>query len=164
MDADPYTGFIYGETYTMANPPQVDHGCVKLSKTTEYCELSIGGTSLSSPLFAGVIARVDQARAEVKRPPIGFVNPALYTLASVLGTGPGAPIVDVKPPTEPTAVLRGYANNLHELRVVTMNSTLNGKTVVEGADSSYRTTKGYDEVTGLGIPWVPSLIDALLFE
>jgi subtilase family serine protease len=163
MDGDPYTGFLFGMTYTTANPPQLDPGCVKLSSTTEYCEVSIGGTSLSSPLFAGVLARVNQARFEIGRAAVGFVNPALYTLASVGGTGTGAPIVDVKPPAAPTAVLRGYVSNLHELRVVTMNSTLNGKSVVEGADTSYRTTSGYDEVTGLGTPWLPALIDALLF-
>jgi hypothetical protein len=46
---------------------------------------------------------------------------------------------------------------------VTMNSTLNGSSVVEGADTSYLTTPGYDEVTGLGVPWIPSLIEAFLF-
>jgi subtilase family serine protease len=164
MDGDPYTGFLFGMTYTIANPPQLDPGCTRLSSTTEYCEVAIGGTSLSSPLFAGVLARVNQARFELKRPAVGFANPALYTLARVLGTSRGAPIVDVKAPAAPTAVLRGYATNPNELRVVTMNSTLNGSHVHEGADSSYRTTHGYDEVTGLGVPWLPALIGALLFH
>jgi subtilase family serine protease len=163
MVGDPYTGFLFGMTYTMASAPHLDPGCVKLSSTTEYCEVSLGGTSLSSPLFAGVLARVDQARFQVGRGAIGFVNPALYTLASVIGTWPGAPITDIKAPAAPTAVLRGYASNLHELRLVTMNSTLTGSTVNEGADTSFQTTSGYDEVTGLGTPWLPSLIDALLF-
>jgi subtilase family serine protease len=163
MDADPYTGFLFGMTYTMSNPPQLDHNCTRLTSTTEYCEVPEGGTSLSSPLFAGVIARVNQARFAIGKPAIGFVNPALYLLASVGGTGTGGPIADVLPPSEPTAVLRGYVSDLNELRVVTMNSTLSGKTVVEGADTSYRTTVGYDEVTGLGAPWLPTLIDSLLF-
>jgi subtilase family serine protease len=163
MDADPYTGFLFGMTYTMSNPPVADAGCIKLSKTTEYCEVPEGGTSLSSPTFAGVVARVDQARFEHHRPAVGFLNPALYSFASLGGTSAGSPIVDVKPPVAPTAVLRGYVSNLHELRVVTMNSTLNGSSVVEGADTSYLTTPGYDEVTGLGVPWIPSLIEAFLF-
>ncbi len=163
MAGDPYTGFMYGETYTIANPPTIDKGCVKLSSTTEYCEGSIGGTSLSSPLFAGVLALVNQARFELGRPSVGFVNPALYAVAAIGGTGPGSPIVDVKAPKSPTAVLRGYISNPHELRVVTMNSTLDGKTVIEGVDTSLRTTPGYDNVTGLGTPWVPALIDSLLF-
>ena len=163
MDADPYTGFLFGMTYTMSSPPTADAGCTKLSKTTEYCEVAEGGTSLSSPTFAGVVARIDQARFQHHRPAVGFLNPALYSLASIGGTGPGSPIVDVKPPAAPTAVLRGYANNLNEVRVVTMNSTLNGNAIVEGADTSYLTTPGYDEVTGLGTPWIPALIEALLF-
>ena len=32
--------------------------------------------------------------------------------------------------------------------------------VIEGADTSYLTTRGYDEVTGLGTPNVPALIRA----
>lgn len=168
MDADPYTGFLFGMTYTKSNPPAVDVGnCVSLSSTTEYCEVAEGGTSLSSPLFAGVVARVNQARFQIGKSAIGFINPALYLLASVNGTSHGGPIADVKPPSTPTAVLRGYVSNPNELRVVTMNSTLNnngsGKSVVEGADTSYLTTTGYDEVTGLGTPWIPALIDSLLF-
>jgi subtilase family serine protease len=163
MVGDPYTGFLFGMTYTTASPPTLDPGCTKVSSTTEYCEVAEGGTSLASPLFAGVLAVADQARHHIGRPAVGFVNPALYALASIGGTGPGSPIVDVKPPKSPTAVLRGYASDLNELRVVTINSTLDGKSVVEGADTSYRTTAGYDEVTGLGTPWVPALIDGLLF-
>jgi subtilase family serine protease len=163
MVGDPYTGFLFGMTYTTASPPTLDHGCIKVSSTTEYCEVAEGGTSLASPLFAGVLAVVNQARHEIGRPAVGFVNPALYALASIGGTRPGSPIVDVKPPSSPTAVLRGYVGNPNELRVVTINSTLNGNSVVEGADTSYRTTAGYDEVTGLGTPWLPALIDGLLF-
>ncbi len=164
MDADPYTGFLFGMTYTMSNPPTADAGCIKLSKATEYCEVAEGGTSLSSPTFAGVVARVDQARFQKHRPAVGFLNPAMYSVANVGGTGPGSPIVDVKPPGSPTAVLRGYVTNFNEVRVVTMNSTLNSSNaIIEGADTSYLTTPGYDEVTGLGTPWVPAFIEALLF-
>jgi hypothetical protein len=68
----------------------------------------------------------------------------------------------VKAPVKPTAVLRGYAGEPTVLRVVTMNSTLNGTSVEEGTDTSYLTTRGYDEVTGVGTPWLPALIDSLL--
>jgi subtilase family serine protease len=163
MVGDPYTGFLFGMTYTMANPPAVDRGCQKLSSTTEYCEEPEGGTSLSTPQFAGVVARVNQARLEVGKPTVGFLNPALYSLYSVGATFPGGPLVDVKAPAVPTAVLRGYWSNLNELRVVTMNSTLNGSKIVEGTDTSYRVTPGYDEVTGVGTPWIPAFILSLLF-
>ena len=169
MVGDPYTGFLYGETLTIAGDPVSDSGCTPISSTLEYCEESIGGTSLSSPLFAGVLALVDQARFQNHKGPVGFVNPALYRLGHGDG-GSEAPIVDVKKPTSPTAVLRGYLGNPNKLRVVTMNSVPNPNyvpgeddqpAVIEGADTSYLTTRGYDEVTGLGTPNVPALIRAL---
>ena len=162
MVADPYTGMLFGMTYTMASPPTVDPECLGLTSTTEYCEVGEGGTSLASPLFAGVIARVNQARLKIGSATVGFVNPALYTLANTGGYFPGGPLVDVKAPVKPTAVLRGYAGEPTVLRVVTMNSTLNGTSVEEGTDTSYLTTRGYDEVTGVGTPWLPALIDSLL--
>ncbi len=164
MDGDPYTGFLFGETYTTTHDPITDFGCKPISKDTEYCEGSIGGTSLSSPLFAGVLALVNQARFSHHKGPVGFVNPALY--AMLVGS-PGdtlSPIVDVLAPEHPTAVLRTYLGNPHKVRVVTMNSVPSATDpdeVIEGADTSFRTTPGYDNVTGLGTPYVPALIEAL---
>jgi subtilase family serine protease len=169
MVGDPYTGFLYGETFTIAGDPVSDSGCTPISSTLEYCEGSIGGTSLSSPLFAGVLALVNQARFQSHKGPVGFVNPALYHLGHGGDDSDSAPIVDVKKPSSPTAVLRGYLGNPNRLRVVTMNSVPNPNfvpgeddqpAVIEGADTSYRTTRGYDEVTGLGTPNVPALIRA----
>ena len=164
MVADPYTGFLDGETYTKAGDPTFDSFCKSLSATTEYCEIGIGGTSLASPLFAGVLALANQARFADKKPAIGFVNPALYTLAVGAPGTKSSPIVDVQAPSIPAAVLRGYINDQTEVRVVTMNSVPNaaGTAPVEGADTSYLTRKGYDQVTGLGTPYVPALIDALV--
>jgi subtilase family serine protease len=170
MVGDPYTGFLYGETFTIAGDPVSDSGCTPISSTLEYCEGSIGGTSLSSPLFAGVLALVNQARFHNHKGPVGFVNPALYALGHGGDDDSSAPIVDVKKPSAPTAVLRGYLGNPNRLRVVTMNSVPNPNyvpgeddqpAVIEGADTSYLTTRGYDEVTGLGTPNVPALIRAL---
>lgn len=167
MVGDPYTGFLYGETFTIAGDPVSDSGCTPISSTLEYCEGSIGGTSLSSPLFAGVLALVNQARFQNHRGPVGFVNPALYRLAHG-DDSDSAPLVDVRRPTSPTAVLRGYLGNPNRLRVVTMNSVPNPDypgddqpAVIEGANTSYLTTRGYDETTGLGTPNVPALIRAL---
>ena len=64
MDADPTTGMLVGETQTFPDG-------------TYYDQYRIGGTSLSSPLFAGVMALADQAAGG----PLGFVNPLLYKLA-----------------------------------------------------------------------------------
>ena len=100
MLADPNTGMAYGETYAISGDPLIDAGCTKLSSKLEYCERRIGGTSLASPLFAGVLALADQARHDNGIPSdVGFANPALYSTA-------GGGLVDVQAPGAPTAVLR----------------------------------------------------------
>ena len=162
MVGDPYTGFLYGETYTTAGNSVSDNGCVPLTATTEYCEESIGGTSLSSPLFAGVLALVDQARFQRGKHSVGLINRALYSFDTGNPDWGTAPISKVKKPASPTAVLRGYQNDNTRVRVVTINSTQNADNtaVIEGVDSSYVAANGYDEITGLGTPNVPALIEA----
>ncbi len=170
MVGDPYTGYLYGETETIAGNPISDHGCTPLTSTTEYCEESIGGTSLSSPLTAGVMAIVDQARLAAGKPVVGFANPWLYG-AKIGNTLQSAGINDVLPPAKPTAVLRGYVSAPTTLRVVTMNSVpflpiagnfnleVCATTICEGLDDVFNfTTTGYDDVTGLGVPYVPYLV------
>jgi kumamolisin len=44
------------------------------------------GTSFGSPIFAGMIAVVNGARAEQNRPPVGWINSHLYTMPEVQGT------------------------------------------------------------------------------
>src|SRR5207302_9886633 len=63
--ADPNTGYLIGETQTFPD------GSVK------YSEYRIGGTSLSSPIMAGIMALADQAAGH----PHGFANPVFYSLA-----------------------------------------------------------------------------------
>lgn len=41
--------------------------------------VSIGGTSASSPAFAGFVALLNDARLKVNKKPLGFLNPLLYT-------------------------------------------------------------------------------------
>jgi subtilase family serine protease len=163
MVGDPYTGFTVGETYIKTGNPITDAPCKSISETEEYCLTTIGGTSLSSPLFAGVLALVNQARFAAGKPAVGFVNPALYALPVGAPGTATAPIIDTAAPKTPTAVLRGYLGNLNELRLVTMNSSLNkaGTKLKEGTDTSLTTKPGYDDVTGLGTPNVPALISAL---
>ncbi len=170
MVADPYTGYLYGESFTIAGNAVSDAGCTPTSATTEYCEGDIGGTSLASPLFAGVMAVVDQARLAAGKPVVGFANPWLYG-SKTGATMNSAGINDIVAPAKPTAVLRGYASNLDEVRVVTMASVpfvispspvpliVCGLAVCEGLDDVFNyTTAGYDDVTGLGVPYVPYLV------
>ena len=61
MVGDPNTGMLVGQTQTF---PEGVH----------YDEYRIGGTSLSSPLFAGVMALADDLLGHHH----GFINPTLY--------------------------------------------------------------------------------------
>jgi subtilase family serine protease len=179
--ADPYTGYLYGETFTIAGNAIADHGCKPISETEEYCENAEGGTSLASPLMAGVIAVVNQKRLAAGEPEVGFANPWLYSVGSEgNGVSLHSAINQIIAPTEPVALLRGYAANLNEARVVTVNSVpFNIQTVPYGiftcgipiclgVDDVFNYTsestaggtgKGYNDVTGLGVPWVPKLIN-----
>ncbi|KAF9057841.1 tripeptidyl peptidase A [Panaeolus papilionaceus] len=40
---------------------------------------SIGGTSASSPAFAGIVALLNDVRIQAGKPPLGFLNPMLYS-------------------------------------------------------------------------------------
>jgi subtilase family serine protease len=168
MDADPYTGFLIGESYLIAGDPISDAGCTPTSATVEYCEAGIGGTSLASPLFAGVLALVDQLRQANGYGDIGFLNPYLYSLKIGPPASTTTPLADVQAPTSPTAVLRGYANNLNRVRLVTINSVPGPvgpsckTSFCSGQDGFLlETTPKYDNVTGVGTPYVPAFIAAL---
>jgi subtilase family serine protease len=159
MDADPNTGGLFGETYRISGNALVDQGCTQLSNQYEYCERRIGGTSLASPLFAGVLASVDQARFAKSESAVGFVNPALYAL----GSGSAA-ISDVTATNGAQGMLRNVGGTATTLTPTlrTVNSTVDSNgNVIEGADTSLRTTSGWDDVTGLGAPNVPALVSAL---
>ncbi len=131
--ADPNTGYLIGETQTFPNG------------TVKYSEYRIGGTSLSSPIMAGIMALADQAAGH----PHGFANPVFYSLAG------SAAFRDIVSPASTVAVVRtNYKNGVdpsaglaYVLR--TMNQTL-----------SLQTTPGYDDVTGLGTP-TSSFLSAL---
>jgi subtilase family serine protease len=184
MVADPYTGYLYGETYTIAGDPISDAGCTPISKTEEYCEGSIGGTSLASPLMAGVVAIMNQERAASGEPLVGFANPLFYSAGS-RGNGvnlTSGAINEIVAPSEPVSVLRGYASNAHEVRVVTVNSVpflittapyaleVCALPICEGLNDVFNytslssasvppTPRGYNDVTGLGVPYMPKLIN-----
>jgi subtilase family serine protease len=93
---------------------------------------TIGGTSLSCPLFVGIQALASQNR----RFPIGFANPLLYVL------GLAHAFRDVTAPSSPVAMMTQSGRSL-----LTM-----------GQDSSLTATKGYDDTTGLGTPSGPTLL------
>ena len=122
--ADPNTGYLIGQTQQFPNG-------------TYYAEYRIGGTSLSCPILAGIMALADQAKGA----PHGFANPALYRLN---GT---AAVHDVVSPRQTVAAVRyDYYNGFdtsHGSRYTlrTMNQT-----------ESLKTAPGWDDVTGIGTP------------
>jgi subtilase family serine protease len=124
MDGDPSTGMLVGQTQQFPG------------SGVQYGEYRIGGTSLSSPLFAGLMALADEAAGS----PHGFINPSLYTL---VGTSAITDVVHVN-----GAVVRVDYNNSVDAKKGTTTSVrtfdLPGLTIA--------TTPGYDNTTGLGVP------------
>jgi subtilase family serine protease len=169
MLADPYTGFLQGETFYEGTPGTLDLGCTAIAKpaNAEYCTFQQGGTSVASPLFAGVVAVVDSARLSAGKPLLGFANPALYKLT--VGTpGTAKPIRDALPLDRPFALIEedlypggdsGFAAVAVNMAPLDPFNQDTGWTL--GSDSKLMTTKGFDNVTGLGTPWLPGLITAL---
>lgn len=88
-----------------------------------------GGTSLASPLFAGMLALADQYRSA----PIGFANPLLYSAA---GTDA---FHDVTPSLTAIALAFSEGSGLNFL-------------VTQDHDTSLSVTAGFDDVTGIGTP------------
>lgn len=125
-DADPYTGFEEVETV----------GGV-------LSAFDIGGTSLASPLFAGVEAVADQVRGTA----IGFANPLLYSFA---GT---SAFHDVTPTVSPVAIAFTSTNPAS----ICYDSCL----ITQDHDTSLQTAAGYDNVTGIGSPDGPNFLAAV---
>jgi subtilase family serine protease len=157
---------LVGMTFTTSSDPVANVGCTPLTSSTEYCEQGIGGgTSIAGPQLAGILALVNQARFAAGKAPVGFANPAMYRL-QVGPAGSAAPIFDVLPPETPVASLFNQETSpgvFAGVQLFTINSAPVGTIgpVMEGVDTSLRVTKGFDNVTGLGVPNVPAFVDAL---
>src|SRR5207245_224533 len=120
-------GMLVGQTQSFPDCPGGAPSC--------YDEYRIGGTSLSSPLFAGVMALADQAAGG----PHGFANPALYARKG------SAAFRDVTSPSKTMAEVRvDYANTVNASDGLVDSIRFLNQT------ESLATTPGYDDVTGLG--------------
>jgi len=139
---DPNTGMLIGQTQSF------------FSTGVGYGEFRIGGTSLSSPLMAGMFALAQQRNGGN---PLGFVNPVLYTNAGVK-----AALTDVKPRSEAGVVRVDYVNGetdadglLYSVRTLGYVSSAENVAAPAGQkdyNASIYTRTGYDDVTGLGSP------------
>jgi subtilase family serine protease len=120
---DPQTGLLIGQTQTF---PEGAH----------YDEYRIGGTSLSSPIFAGLMALADQKAGH----PHGFANPVFYA-----NSGSFYDVLSVK-----TAVARRNYNNSVDASAGT-SDRLRTFDDYSGSPTQH-TNAGWDNVTGLGTP------------
>lgn len=135
-DADPMTPFAEGE--------------LPLTGKSVYSESPVGGTSLATPLIAGLVADAQQGQAV----PFGFLNPALYRLA---GT---SAIRDILPVTSktPTQYRGTYCNPAYatcESEPAVVEFDAQGPSIGNPGLDNYTgqvTLKGYDTMTGIGTP------------
>src|SRR2546426_6795310 len=120
---DPNTGYLVGQTQTFSDG------------TVKYSEYRLGGTSLSSPIMAGIMALADQAKGAAH----GFANPVFYANATsgafydVLHQSGAGVRVNYNNSVDATAGLA------YPLRTFDQGLTL-------------KTTAGWDDITGLGSP------------
>lgn len=141
-DADPFTG--------------IDVGMLSFkTKTPRFFEESVGGTSESSPLVAGMVTAAQQGQ----QVPFGFVNPVLYKLTGTSAFHDTLPLTSTSP-----ALYRGiecdltvFANiclgpTTHRIPSLTTNDDQNP--AMNGYTGQV-TLPGYDNMTGLGTPDMP---------
>jgi subtilase family serine protease len=125
MPADPNTGFEVGQTQVFPDG-------------TYWDQYRIGGTSLASPLLAGVIAVADQ----LGHRSLGFLNPLYYGLLHT------SAFYDVKAPSRPLAEVRtDYANFVDG-----SDGLLTRLRTIDVQTSTLHSTPGYDDETGVGTP------------
>ena len=129
MPGDPNTGMIVGETQVFPDG-------------TYWDQYRIGGTSLSSPLLAGVVAVADQAHHKA----LGFINPLYY---SMIGT---SAVHDIVAPRSPLFQVRTeYVNGVDNKQ-----GKLYKLQHVDVQTSTLHDGPGYDDETGVGTPAGPA--------
>ncbi|KAJ7228219.1 tripeptidyl peptidase A [Mycena pura] len=90
LQGKPYDGL-----YNRCGIPDVSAQARKFQIFWQGTHISIGGTSASTPAFAGLVALLNDARLAADRPPLGFLNPLLYKRGGrgltdiVVGNNPG---------------------------------------------------------------------------
>jgi subtilase family serine protease len=127
--ADPNTGMLIGETQTFPDG-------------TYYDQYRIGGTSLASPLMAGMTALT----LEHADSALGLLNPVIYSHQ--------AGFTDVTATGEVGDVRVDFVNGIDG------SGGLAYSVRTFGQDSSLVVRKGYDQVTGVGSPnpgWITAL-------
>jgi len=91
----------------------------------------VGGTSAGSPQWASIFAIVNQQRASLGKGPIGFANPALYSIAQS----------------------SSYLSDFHDITL--------GNNRLSGTPLGFSAAIGYDLASGWGTPNVANLVPDL---
>jgi kumamolisin len=133
-------GSFNGGSNTFRNVPDVAADGDPLTGAAIYSNLNggwltVGGTSLSAPLYASFLSIYDQALQIVGKPHVGFYNPALYELG--------------------TSYVSYYA--FHDVRNGS-NGDANEYDGIAGYSAGYN----YDNVSGWGSTNGPSALQLLL--
>jgi len=138
MDGDEITGFAVG----ILNFPK--------GKPAKYATITVGGTSISSPMVAGMVAAAQQGQSHA----FGFLNPVLYKLPSSAFSDP-LPLTGSSP-----AAWRGALCSENYCGFPSL-STSDDQSFNMFGYTGQVTLKGYDNMTGLGTPNGQSFITAL---
>jgi subtilase family serine protease len=131
---DPNTGMLIGQTQ-------------RFSDGTYYDEYRIGGTSLSSPLYAGMFALAVQNHG-----PYGLANPALYA-----ARGLSYDVTKDLRATYPGAIRVNFVNGENGSDGYSYIT----RTFDWDEPLSIHVRPGYDDVTGVGSPDGTSWLDAV---
>ena len=138
-DADLFTGFATGLLSFPKNKPAV------------FQEITVGGTSMASPLVAGMVADAQQGQ----RTAFGFTDPVLYKL-----NGTSA-VRDMLPSTSRTpGLFRGVVCNVSFCGTPSL-VTFDDQSPNMMGYTGQVTQKGYDNMTGIGTPRGQAFISAL---
>jgi subtilase family serine protease len=139
-DADLFTGFATGLLKFPKNKPP------------KFFKIPVGGTSMSSPLVAGMIADAQQGQPNA----FGFTDPVLYRLS---GT---SAVRDVLPSNSGTpGMFRAVACTVDFCGAPPALITFDDQTPTMFGYTGQVTIKGYDNMTGIGTPNGQSFITAL---
>ena len=122
----------HGST-TMRNVPDVALTAENVYVRADGSDLSVGGTSCATPLWAGFVALVNQQAVSFGKPPVGFLNPTVYAI----GTG------------------TSYSSGFHDITT--------GNNFSSSSPSNFPAVTGYDLCTGWGTPTGTNLINILAF-
>lgn len=140
-DADPFTGIDVGQLHFSGGH-------------ATFSQESIGGTSESSPLVAGMVIAAQQGQPV----PFGFINPVIYRLNRTSAFYDTLPLTASSP-----ALYRGVECDLLEFFNICLGpKTTTGRipslTTFDDQNPSMKgytgqvTLPGYDNMTGLGVP------------